>query len=454
MWTRLSLRARLFLPLGIMFATALLVGVVALALFVPTQLQDETAPASRSARAVADALNGALRTSANPEQTLEGFVKSLGTSEAIQFRRVGVNRPQHRVEVQTPLGRVPRWFVDLLAIPEICAAFPVTIDGNRVGDIVFSPDISADIFEKWVGFVAIALSIVGLTLLTGIIAYFTVVATLAPLRNIGEGMSRMRKGDYDRPILPSGPPEARWSAEVANELARTLNRLSHDNRNLLHKIVSLQDDERRDMARDLHDELGPLLFGIRANAVALTEAILPGHEGLAGAAQGILQSVEALQHANRRVLDRLRPLYIDELGLEKSIETLLQNARAQAPGIRLTSHIDARLNGIDGLRARTVYRVIQEGITNVLRHSMAHAANVDALIRDGQLVVEISDDGIGFPPGRVFGRGLTGMQERVRALDGTLELQRDGSRTRVRCRLPADNATTPAPREASPERTD
>ena len=61
--------------------------------------------------------------------------------------------------------------------------------------------------------------------------------------------------------------------EEANELARTLKRLSHDNRSLLRKFVSLQDDERRDMARELHDELGPLLFGIRANAVALLETI-------------------------------------------------------------------------------------------------------------------------------------------------------------------------------------
>ena len=141
----------------------------------------------------------------------------------------------------------------------------------------------------------------------------------------------MRKGDYDHLIPPAGPPEIRGVRREANELARTLSRLSHDNRDLLRKIVSLQDDERRDMARELHDELGPLLFGIRANAVALMEAIPPGKAYLAGPRRGVLQSVEALQQANRRMLDRLRPLYIEELGLEKSIQTLLQNARAQAP---------------------------------------------------------------------------------------------------------------------------
>jgi len=93
--------------------------------------------------------------------------------------------------------------------------------------------------------------------------------------------------------------------------------------------------------------------------------------------------------------------------------------------------------------------VIQEGITNVLRHAGAQATNVDAGIKDGQLIVEISDDGVGFPPDCVFGRGLTGMQERVRALNGTLELLRERGRTCVRCRLPAESAAeAPAPREA------
>ena len=113
----------------------------------------------------------------------------------------------------------------------------------------------------------------------------------------------------------------RKSSLEANELARTLRRLSQDNRSLLRRIVSLQDDERRDMARELHDELGPLLFGIGANTVALLEAIPSEKAELGSAAEGILQSVETLQQANRRILDRLRPLYIQELGLERSIQT-------------------------------------------------------------------------------------------------------------------------------------
>jgi two-component system sensor histidine kinase UhpB len=439
-WERLSLRARLLLPLGLMFMAALLAGGVSLQIFATTQLMEETEPAARSAKAVAAALNAGLRASDNPQATLDAFVQSLGASEAIRFRRLGTGLDVRPPEVQTTFGTVPEWFVRLLDLPEFKTTFPVMIEAKHVGDVVFVPDLSADIYEKWVGFLAIACSGIGLMLLTGAIAHFTARSALRPLQNLGDGLTRMRSGDYEQPIAPSGPPEIRKSAEEANELARTLNRLSQDNRRLLRQIVSLQDDERQDMARELHDELGPLLFGIRANTVALLESIPSTQAKSRDAAASILQSVETLQQTNRRILDRLRPLYIQELGLERSIQTLLQNAKAQAPLLKVTSNIGTTLNEVDGLLSQTVYRVIQEAVTNVLRHARANAMHVAADIKGREVIVEISDDGIGFPADRMFGRGLTGMLERARALSGTLELLRDEGRTCVRCRLPAGDA--------------
>jgi two-component system sensor histidine kinase UhpB len=444
MWERLSLRTRLLLPLGLMFVAALLAGGVSLQIFATAQLMEEIEPAARSARAVAAALNGALRTSTNSQATLEAFVQSLGTSEAIRFRGTGTDLDGHSPEVQTAPGAVPDWFVRLLVIPESRASFPVMIEGKQVGDIVFAPDMSADIYEKWIGFLAIVCSGITLMLLTGAIAHFTARSVLRPLQNLGDGLTRMRTGDYAQLILPAGPPEIRNSAQEANELARTLNRLSQDNRSLLRRIVSLQDDERQDMARELHDELGPLLFGIRANTVALLESIPVREAELSNAAEGILRSVEALQQANRRILDRLRPLYIQELGLERSIQTLLQNVKSQAPDLKVTSQIDTALNEVDGLLSQTIYRVIQEAVTNVLRHARANAMHVAVDINGREVIVEVSDDGTGFPADRMFGRGLTGMLERARALSGTLELLREEGRTCVRCRLPAGDSAAHA----------
>ena len=323
-----------------------------------------------------------------------------------------------------------------MTIPELGAAYPISIQGRHVGDILFSPDISADVFEKWVGFLAITVSAAILMSLTAAIASFIAGAVLRPLLELGNGLTRMRAGRYDEAIPVTGPPEIRRSCMEANELASTLNHLSEDNQKLLHKLVSLQDDERQGLARELHDELGPMLFAIRANSTVLLETIPDGDPKLDPPLQGMLQAVEALQLANRRILEGLHPLYLHELGLERSIQSLLQNTRSQAPNIRISSHIDPALNRVDGSLSQTIYRVIQEGITNVLRHAVATSIFVEADTRDGEIVVEVSDNGIGLAPGTAFGRGLMGMNERVRALGGSLELFPKQDRTIIRCLLP------------------
>lgn len=437
MWQRLSFRTQLFLPLGVMFITALIMGGVLLHVFTTSQLAKENEPAQRSTRAVAEALNSALRSSDNPRRTLDDFVRKLDPTSDIQFHSAEAgSTPLAPRPLQGPHSP-PKWFVDLLTIPDLHIAFPVSIDGQRVGDITFSPDLSAALFETWIGFLALSGFVVALTGLTAIIAHVLAGSALRPLQYLGAGLTRIRRGDYATPIPVAGPPEIQQSCEEANALATTLAQLSQDNRDLLHRLVSLQDDERRDLARELHDELGPLLFGIRAGTIALIEAA-PSAGNLGKSAQELMRSVEALQQTNRRILDRLRPLYIEQLGLETSVQTLLQNFRRQAPHISLTATLDPDLNAIDGPLAQTVYRLIQEGLTNVLRHAAASHAHVQATIAGEMLAVEISDDGGGFPGGNVFGRGLTGMHERVRALSGSLSLLRADERTYVRCRLPVE----------------
>jgi len=439
MWQRFSFRTQLFLPLGLSFLAALAMGGLLLQTFATGQLADENEPGRRSTRTVALALNDALSVSENPRKMLDAFVHSLGTSSDIQFRPVEAGPAPSPKDSLRRVHGVPQWFIDLIAIPDMDAATPVIIDGKRVGDIVLMPDLSADLFEKWIGFLALTSLITVLMVLTGTIAYLFAGSALHPLQDLGAGLTRIRRGDYTTPIPLAGPPEIRQSCEEANALATTLAQLSQDNRDLLHRLVSLQDNERRDLARELHDELGPLLFSIRAGTIALSEAA-PAAGNLGRPVQEVMRSVEALQQTNRRILDRLRPLYIEELGLATSVQTLLQNFRRQAPHVGLTATLDPDLNAIDGPLAQTVYRVIQEALTNVLRHAGASSANVEVTIAGDLLAIEISDDGGGFPEGNVFGRGLTGMHERVRALSGSLSLLRADERTYVRCRLPIGEA--------------
>lgn len=436
LWNRCSLRVRLLLPLAAMIVGALLLGSLALQTFSPEQFQDENAQGARTAQRVAEALNAALAAADNPQPTLDAFATPLRNPAAIAFVPSGVER--QRAGADGYPRSVPAWFTTLLQIPELGSTHPITIGTVHVGDIVFRPDLSAEILEKWVGFLAIAGSSAALMLLAGLSAYFTTGTALRPLARLGAGLTRIRNGVYDTAIPLAGPPEIRRSCAEANELATMLKRLSRDNRDLLRKLVAVQDDERRELARELHDEMGPLLFAIRANATALSDPEAEGPPEPGSPAHGILSATEALQQVNRRVLEGLSPVYIGDLGLAASVRALLRNTQDQAPSLRATSRIDHRLNEVDGILSQTTYRVIQEGVTNVLRHAKATTMSVTATVNGDQIEIEISDDGLGLPQDLTFGRGLSGMHERARALDGDLQLLREQGQTIVRCRLPLD----------------
>jgi two-component system sensor histidine kinase UhpB len=415
MWKRLPLRARLFLPTVALIAASLLFGIFALQMFSPEQFENENQQDMAQASAVTKALNAALAVTANPQATLDAFAESIESGDAIRFRKAAASADSPRIRLTT--DGVPQWFISLLRIPNVASAYPVLIGQRRVGDIIFVPDLSADLLEKWLGFLAIVLSGSVLLVLAALSAYLTTTLALRPLEQLGAGLARMQQGDYDS--------------------AMRLKQLAHDNRSMLRKIVSLQDDERRELANELHDELGPLLFAIRANAIALSGSVTDAAaSGAEAPSSQLLEAAEAVQHASRRILEGLSPLYLEELGLEKSIQTLLQNAHSTLPTVATASQLDPRLDSLDGLLSQTIYRVIQEAVTNVVRHAQATTLNVIAAIRDSAVTIEVSDDGVGIPDDASLGRGLAGMSDRSRALDGKLDLLREGGRTIVRCWLP------------------
>jgi two-component system, NarL family, sensor histidine kinase UhpB len=437
MWQRLPLRFRLFLPTIALIATSLLFGIFALQMFSPEQFENENEEGAALVRAVTEGLNAALAVTANPEQVLDAFTQGIETGHAIQFHKAetSTNKPQIRLTTDG----IPDWFVSLLRIPNIASAHPIIIRERNVGDIIFAPDLSADLLEKWFGFLAIILSGSALLVLAALSAYLTTTLALRPLEQLGAGLARMQQGDYDSKIPLLGPPEIRKSCQEANQLAKKLKRLIQDNRHLMRKIVSLQDKERRELANELHDELGPLLFAIRANAIVLSESSGNATVGDPDTpSRRLLEAAEAVQHASRRVIEGLSPLYLEELGIDKSIQTLLQNAHSSLPTLTTASQVDTRLDSLDGLVLQTIYRVVQEAVTNVIKHAQATTLNVVASVLAQTVTIEISDDGTGFPDNVSLGRGLTGMSDRIRALDGTLELLRKSGRTVVRCVLPVN----------------
>jgi two-component system sensor histidine kinase UhpB len=254
---------------------------------------------------------------------------------------------------------------------------------------------------------------------------------LAPIETLSEAMTKIESGGYDTRVKPDGPPEFAAICDKLNHLAAALGAAVDDKRRLAERVVSLQDVERKEIARELHDEFGPYLFALRAHAGALmriTDASEPNVEMLRKRGSAILEQIDALQQSNRRVLERLRPVGLTELGLREALGALLRLWGESHPGVVIETAISPSLGETGETADLTIYRIIQEALTNVFRHANATHVNVTVETSEagathgsrGYALVRVRDNGSGLRPDHKLGLGLTGMRERILALGGSL----------------------------------
>jgi two-component system sensor histidine kinase UhpB len=255
---------------------------------------------------------------------------------------------------------------------------------------------------------------------------------LQPIKSLADAIASLEAGRYDTRVRPSGSPELAAICSKLNHLASVLETAVEDKRHLAERVVSLQDIERKEIARDLHDEFGPYLFALRAHASSLTQlagASEPDLDALRMQVDAISDQVNALQQFNRRVLERLRPVGLAELGLADALAALLRLWRETHPRVVIETSISPSPHARGETAELTIYRIIQEALTNVFRH--ARATRVDITVepvtprRPGTVeteatLVRVCDNGAGLPVDHRQGFGMIGMRERVLALGGTM----------------------------------
>jgi signal transduction histidine kinase len=228
------------------------------------------------------------------------------------------------------------------------------------------------------------------------------------------------------------------SAATAVALAQTVQA------DRLRSSLAAADAERRHWARELHDETLQSLGGLR---VLLSSALRS--DDLARIQGAMRQAVEQIEHeiANlRAIITELRPAALDELGLRTAIEALLDRHREQS-GFRLDGELDlpgpaAEEARLDQDLETAVYRMVQEALTNVAKHARAEHVRVAIAAADGELRIEVQDDGVGFDPDATEeGFGLAGMQERASLAGGTLSVHSGPGGTLLTATLPNRQAS-------------
>ena len=201
----------------------------------------------------------------------------------------------------------------------------------------------------------------------------------------------------------------RWQ-ETVTLLAR--------NRELALQLIEVQERERRVLARELHDELAQHCTAIRVEAACLQHA--DDASALKASAGSISASSRQLLDSLRGILRRLRPVELDELGLEAAVRSLASRCAART-GLQCAVDITGPLDGLGASIDMAVYRVAQEALSNVERHAQARQARLQLRRQGGALELRIEDDGCGFTPDRPSrGLGLLGASERAAQLGGDL----------------------------------
>jgi two-component system sensor histidine kinase UhpB len=308
---------------------------------------------------------------------------------------------------------------------------------------------------------------------SGLLAYFLARSLTLPLQEAIGALRAIRGGHYrvELPVTTGGEvgelqasigemsvalDESKQDlenkvAERTRDLLESRNealRADADKRKLIQKVNGIIEDERKTIAVEIHDELNASLIAVRLESqtiqqLAAKAAPGPEVEQIQAKAQAITKLALDLYASGRRLVRRLRPEVLDMLGLHGAVEEMVSHYRSS--GVHFEFHSEGDFSQLGNELAISAYRIVQEALSNIMKHSQARFAQVSLVLsdEDGALHIEVGDDGEGFDPALASeGIGIIGMRERVFALGGTIQVRsQPGRGTTVAITLPLGGAT-------------
>ena len=331
---------------------------------------------------------------------------------------------------------VPTWFVDALT-PSLV---PVRLDLSDGRSIAIEADPRNEIGEVWTqlqdDLVAVGLS-GGLSI---VLVCLVVGRALRPLERLVSALASVGSGEYAVRVAHAGPPELARLAQGFNTMAERLDAAQARNHRLNEQILALQEEERVELARDLHDEVGPFLFVVNLDAASIEQAVAAGRiADVPERAHAIRDAVGHMQRHVRAMLHRLRPASPIENGLAPALDDLVAFWRARQPTIDYALDVSVDEDAIGHPSMAAIYRLVQEALSNAVRHGRPRRIEISVSpVEHGEIVVRVADDGVGLAASDVPGLGFKGMRERVEGLNGTLQVApgMSGKGLLVTARLP------------------
>jgi two-component system sensor histidine kinase UhpB len=346
---------------------------------------------------------------------------------------------------------MPAWFAALVR-PQVASRAVRVVAGPDIDPIVIVGEPADEIAEAWQDFSSLAVVWLGLNVVILAILYIVLGRMLDPLAHLSKGMLQLEDGHYATRLKPSKMKELAVITNRFNTLAGALDTARDENSRLYRQLISVQEEERREIANELHDEAGPCLFGIAANASSIKTIADQLPKGrtteISRRVREILSITERLKSMNRALIKKLRPGPLGRVKLAELIAELTAGLQGRHPDTQIRTNLGKLAKSYGEPIDLTTYRCVQESITNAIRHGQAANVTVDlaeeeSVRRKGSrrsaavLHLTISDDGKGMAPSTPKGFGLTTMAERVRSLGGSCDVESARSKgTTIRVKIP------------------
>ena len=363
-----------------------------------------------------------LQQAREPLRDLDELVVSFEGNRHLRVRLIGEAQAVATPVVESPpFGAVPRWFVRVIGVRPVTDRVPIAVNGRNHGTIALETDPHNEILEVWNEFTDSLVTPVMLSGLTILLIYLFIGRALRPLESLAGALEQIGDGRYRTPMGDRLAPELARLRDSFNRMAARLAAADGENRRLNEQLLTLQEQERSELARDLHDEVSPFLFAISIDAASASRMLKEGRATEAREhVQSIADAVRPLQRQVRSMLGRLHPIGLDEFGLREALQNMIAFWRRRCPEIHYQLSVSGGCEDLGEPMGSTICRIVQESLSNSVRHAEATLITV-SIVRQGKEVrVEILDNGRGMSESNGPGFGLVGISERVRAIGGRL----------------------------------
>ncbi len=356
-----------------------------------------------------------------------------------------LNQTRHlSIQLKEPSGRIigfahknqqtnndekpPRWFINLVAVHYAKVEHQITSFNGEQITLIIQANPLDEITEVWQESIGFFSSLFLLTLFTFLAVNLAFNKALKSIAVIVDALKFIETGQYSQKLPHFSIQEYDHIAKAINHMTGELSKSQQENRALTQHTLEIQEDERQRLSQELHDELGQSLTAIKVMAVTAGRTAKT-KTGIQQTTNAIVTICDHLMTVVRSMMHQLHPLVLTELGLKATMEDLLNHWSIRNPELKLTITCPDEVDDLEQRISIQIFRVVQECLTNIVRHAQAQQATISLAIehqaKTGRaLRLQVSDDGQGCAIDKIkTGFGLLGMKERINSLGGEFSIQ-------------------------------